>query len=461
MGKRLMRGAVFAAVFACFWSSSLLVRQSVEPVPFFAHYTSRIVEIIACFLVATVALRHPVPTKSLLGVAAGSFAIYCAAEAARLGMSTNSGWLLFAAGCANGIFVACAVLLLARTLCRFEPRDALVVVPTSMALAHGIFLLTGFLPREGLVVVKMVLLGVSLVACMGYERAVGPDETFPARRPVDLKALVGGPLSLSLWFGMVIFPLFYGFMAQICTAAKISSGLFDYPTEIAATVMLVLLAVAGVVRKGYLDAEGIFVAMLPVFATALLVLPMFWGHEVFVAGFIMKCGFSVYTALMWIALQRMVRQEGWSCFFLFGLSLGLYHLALMVGRLVASALTDARILSLETIAGAALVAVWLLSMCALFILWRTRRGVRENGSEGDAPPTYEQVFAAFADAHGLSGREREVCREYARGCTVESVAARLAVSQETVKTHIKRAYAKTDCHSRQDLIDKIEHGSWA
>ena len=60
---------------------------------------------------------------------------------------------------------------------------------------------------------------------------------------------------------------------------------------------------------------------------------------------------------------------------------------------------------------------------------------------------------------GLSGREVEVLTLYALGHTQARVSEELQLSQNTVHTHIKRIYEKTDLHSRQEILDYIaEYG---
>ena len=47
----------------------------------------------------------------------------------------------------------------------------------------------------------------------------------------------------------------------------------------------------------------------------------------------------------------------------------------------------------------------------------------------------------------LTGRELEVLRLIAHGCTYERVADRLGMSTNTVCSHIKNTYRKLDVHS--------------
>ncbi|MDO4442338.1 MAG: LuxR C-terminal-related transcriptional regulator [Slackia sp.] len=56
----------------------------------------------------------------------------------------------------------------------------------------------------------------------------------------------------------------------------------------------------------------------------------------------------------------------------------------------------------------------------------------------------------------LSDRETEVLTLYALGLTQRKIAEELCISPGTTHTHIKRIYAKTDLHSRQEVLDYIE-----
>jgi DNA-binding NarL/FixJ family response regulator len=50
----------------------------------------------------------------------------------------------------------------------------------------------------------------------------------------------------------------------------------------------------------------------------------------------------------------------------------------------------------------------------------------------------------------------EVVELIARGNSVASVAERLVVTENTVRTHMKRIYSKLAIHKRQELLDLLE-----
>ena len=81
--------------------------------------------------------------------------------------------------------------------------------------------------------------------------------------------------------------------------------------------------------------------------------------------------------------------------------------------------------------------------------------------EADAPAAVRQpTLASGVEEIGrrfmLSEREVEVLTLYALGYTQKRVAEELFISPGTAHTHIKRIYAKTGMHSRQDVLDYLE-----
>ena len=109
-------------------------------------------------------------------------------------------------------------------------------------------------------------------------------------------------------------------------------------------------------------------------------------------------------------------------------------------------------------------------------LARTREGATDPASDGaidldaddaiaeealgDAEqPHYEDKTALRCDLIGrkyaLSQREIEVMALVARGHTISSIATELFISDNTVKTHLRRLYQKLDIHKKQELFALI------
>lgn len=79
--------------------------------------------------------------------------------------------------------------------------------------------------------------------------------------------------------------------------------------------------------------------------------------------------------------------------------------------------------------------------------------------QADEPFYHDRISkqaALVRQYYRLSAREAEVMELIARGNTVARIAEELIVSENTIRTHSKRIYAKLDIHKKQELLDVIE-----
>ncbi len=92
-------------------------------------------------------------------------------------------------------------------------------------------------------------------------------------------------------------------------------------------------------------------------------------------------------------------------------------------------------------------------------LFHKHRKTNPNARPADAPTYQDRLSkqAALVRQHyRLSARETEVMELIARGNTVARIAEQLVVSENTIRTHSKRIYAKLDIHKKQELVDLLE-----
>lgn len=78
-----------------------------------------------------------------------------------------------------------------------------------------------------------------------------------------------------------------------------------------------------------------------------------------------------------------------------------------------------------------------------------------SANEGDA--NKKAVYALIAEDYGLTRREAEVLPYLAKGRSAKVIADTLFVSEPTIRTHTRRILEKTCLHSKQELIDLVEH----
>lgn len=69
------------------------------------------------------------------------------------------------------------------------------------------------------------------------------------------------------------------------------------------------------------------------------------------------------------------------------------------------------------------------------------------------------LSAWLRDTYDLSDRESEIALLIAQGRSKTYIAEHLFLSENTVRTHAKNAYAKLDVHSKQELMDLMEQAA--
>lgn len=80
----------------------------------------------------------------------------------------------------------------------------------------------------------------------------------------------------------------------------------------------------------------------------------------------------------------------------------------------------------------------------------------EENPKKQPAPSFTDKMQVLANTCGLSPRETEILAMYITGRSATFIADSTFVSPNTVRTHIKHIYAKTNVHSRQELITKID-----
>lgn len=221
--------------------------------------------------------------------------------------------------------------------------------------------------------------------------------------------------------------------------------------------------------------------------------------------------YSVAIMLMMIQCAQASRDRGINPVFIYGFFGGIVYALHDVGFIGGTFAEQTMIIGIAPLAVVALVAVYLLGLMYFIgqggfrrILGRSGSGrddaaasielvalrahavekrpanaeadaapaKKANGKRSDKPPRNarprreekERVYldriskqAALLQQHyRLSERETEVMELIARGNTVARIAEDLVVTENTIRTHSKRIYAKLDIHKKQELLDLIE-----
>lgn len=126
-------------------------------------------------------------------------------------------------------------------------------------------------------------------------------------------------------------------------------------------------------------------------------------------------------------------------------SLALYGVLLAAGTLALQWLDYQRIAHLRS------GEVYVFLVALAFLALGVYIGMRVVGAT--RPPPFDGNPKAQVTL-GISARELEVLRELAAGHSNKEIARRLAVSPNTVKTHVARLFEKLQARRRTDAINK-------
>lgn len=260
---------------------------------------------------------------------------------------------------------------------------------------------------------------------------------------------------------------------------------------IAAAILLVVWSMRSVKISVLNMYSYAFLAIL----VAFLLLPVVPFEYVGLFAGLLYAMHSVGILFMMIQCAQVSRDRGINPVFIYGVfggtMYGMHDIGFITGS-VAETAFEAGVIPLSSIA--------LLAVCVLGILYalgRKREGERAavfsdgnsielvgrtplgndsatlSNADVEAEELDEQTPNAAADAisytdriarqvelvkqdYGLSTRESEVTELLARGETVARIAEALFISENTVRMHSKRIYAKLDVHKKQQLRDLVE-----
>lgn len=327
-----------------------------------------------------------------------------------------------------------------------------------------------------------VYLGCSLIAstaCSVFFLGRNAQSVSPAHHLIDLKSRY---LPASARFAEVLFCIA---ALQIIAPTMNYMGLMntlDSNTQLA--VVCVAQASAAVIVFFVLKllktppySVQFFKYVTPVLIIALFPVP-FAGHAYsLVMLFIGSClHFVVVNALFWVDSITIARKS--NLVFEFFYATGFFVLmviCVILEQVMPMVLRASSSTELLLVFGV-FFCIYMLSMAFMF----ARRRKRElSNTESPNPSNSEEIpdrpmapaqsghadqtvsapasLHVIQDRHQLSERETEVLEMLLRGKNVPAIAEELVISQNTVRTHVKRIYRATNVHTRQELISYCEN----
>lgn len=225
--------------------------------------------------------------------------------------------------------------------------------------------------------------------------------------------------------------------------------------------------------------------VFPFLITSLVLLPLLNDAYVRLLASVLYAVYAAYIMLMMMQCAQVSRDRGINPVFIYGFYGAIVYTLHSIGFLGGTFAEDVRILGVDPLAVAALIAIWALGLMhfmgsggftsalarqsrpeaiELVALRPSPSGEnkpsvateKEASGDGEAVDKIAVQASRIQEHFRLSAREAEVMELLARGNSVARIAEMLVVSENTIRTHSKRIYAKLDIHKRQELVDLID-----
>ena len=193
--------------------------------------------------------------------------------------------------------------------------------------------------------------------------------------------------------------------------------------------------------------------ILPLALFSFIVRPYFLGSDLptavlMVIGVARELGFVLFFTASWLELCTAPRKAEASTGLLFGIA------CVMCGGVLLLGFGGTYIFgpAINTM-GAILFIVYLIAIVASSTI--DARSNSKPLSAQDVEGFLETRAEAIGDEYNLTPREREIVLHLSRGHSYASIAERLFISENTLRTHARNIYRKMGVSSREGLINLI------
>lgn len=392
-------------------------------------------------------------------------------------LAAGVGWMLILL-CWMQVFVS------------YRPVYSVPMVAAGYLIDLAVVPLTNALVPEGRQVVFLAAFVASVAAlgvCLANNRFVADAmlDDAPARTSMKDLARRTGLILLTIF--AISAPC--GFVVQSDILNGLEYVQSDLTALLAIAVSSVLLVLLLIFRPRKRTIDVAYPVSIMVLVLAML-LRVFGGGDDRLSGSVMAAFLMTFYGVFWITFIREAHERRLPAFFLLGLAVGVAQLSLAAGRLAALALqgtalvTDPASMVVGIVSFLALALSCAATACAVRIAGHHAKRpetvpvealeAQEEAAAGrrdpanpapnadvaafDPLPTMVSVAALdlLRDTFGLSKREFQVVTEYSTGRSARYIADALMLSEYTIKAHLRRAYAKMDVHSRQELLSLID-----
>ena len=410
------------------------------------------------FLLLLSYARNPLSDVKSLPVLAAAFTALgtLAISHPSLVLTDGGAWAVYLAGSLlTGVGSGIVVVLWAELLASLGSQRTVNYSVVSLLIAAVAYLVISLLPIDMAQLTVVLLPLVSMGCFVHFKRSVPR----PPRAMRNVRVREKPPVR------MMVIAVFFGvsFGAMKGLIAPVDSewiGVRDQLNIIAIAGGALAVFVTMSVYKMDFDHLTYQIA-LPLMAAGFLFLPLHEPWNV-IGTAVHQFGYQYFYIVLWalwpVLAARGRVPTGWV--------VGWGLLSIQLGQFVGSIAASSALAFVQDDLGLAMLSAGIVFVILLIALFAMGSGSANTGwgfvkpmEEADATSDFEKAGTRLARRCRLSPREIEVFFLLAKGRNRAYIHEELVIGDETVKSHIKSIYRKTDVHSQQELIDLLERES--
>lgn len=239
----------------------------------------------------------------------------------------------------------------------------------------------------------------------------------------------------------------------------------DYLLLLSANVLsAVIMAFVWFVLRKKTSVTSAYVVLFPILITSFFALPFLEPSYSWVVFFLGKFSFTLFSIVTMDWCATAAREEGVNLFILYGLLGGLLYTSRFIGTFVGFLVGTIALPQEAQLFACVAVLLYGCAVVMFVVMRKESKGPHdskpstEDGSvehPGASQDVLHEACLALAQEHSLSARQTEVLDLLAHGYDVPTAAKKLFISENTVRTHLKKIYSSLDVHSRQEVIDLV------
>lgn len=368
---------------------------------------------------------------------------------------TASLVLLSVSGVLIGVGTTCCFICWESVFSQSELHEAKkqIILGSVLSLVpFGLFFMFG---QSGLLFTESLLVFCSLVLLFFALRFRGGESTAPPDPLCDLQPYRN--VRAQFWKPLLCIVMI-GIVSPVLGSVAFSGELgFFENCAIVFSANLLSAAVLAIVWLA-LDKETTiskaYVVLFPVLITAFLVFPFVPESSRVVVLFVGSFGFTLFSIVMMMSCIAIARDKRISLVFVYALFAGVTYASRLIGEGLASLIGHSSLSQETQLVTSVFVLLYGCSL-VMFILIRKNASAKAATPQPTGIDVLQQAVEALATEQGLSKRQTEVLDLLTHGYDVPSIAKKLFISENTVRTHTKKVYALLEVHSKQEIVDLV------